>query len=153
MITWEEYETELPTYCEEVGLIAGDTEFNCSLKKAMEDSCLKADSRFPDDEPVRIENGILVIGKPKPDQPSPEVEAIGELLRDRLEKINLLDVIINVEKWLSLNKHFGPLSGFESRISDPVLRFVLTIFVTAPISVPPKPCARYRGFLASRSPG
>ena len=128
MITWEEYEAQLPTYCEEVGLIAGDTEFARTLKESMEASCQKADSQFPEDELVRIENGNLIIGKPKPDQPSPEVEEIGALLRDRLDKINLLDVIINVEKWLNLNKHFGPLSGFESRISDPVLRFVLTVF-------------------------
>ena len=128
MITWEEYEEQLPTYCEEVGLVAGDIEFTRALKITMEECCQSADSRFPDDELVRIENGNLIIGKPKPDQPSPEIEEIGALLRDRLEKINVLDVIINVEKWLNLNKHFGPLSGFESRISDPVLRFVLTIF-------------------------
>jgi len=112
MITWEEYEAQLPTYCEEVGLVAGDTEFTTTLKKSMETSCRKADSQFPEDELVRIENGNLIIGKPKPDQPLPEVEEIGALLRDRLDKINLLDVIINVEKWLNLNKHFGPLSGF-----------------------------------------
>ncbi|EDY86699.1 transposase [gamma proteobacterium HTCC5015] len=128
MIGWDEYEAQLPSYCEEVGLIAGDIEFTRTLKKAMETSCQNADGRFPDDELVRIENGNLIIGKPKPDQPSPEIEEIGALLRDRLEKINLLDVIINVEKWLNLNHHFGPLSGFESRISDPVLRFVLTVF-------------------------
>ncbi len=128
MITWEEYEEQLPTYCEEVGLVAGDIEFTRALKITMEECCQSADSRFPDDELVRIENGNLIIGKPKPDQPSTEIEEIGALLRDRLEKINVLDVIINVEKWLNLNKHFGPLSGFESRISDPVLRFVLTIF-------------------------
>lgn len=95
MITWEEYEAQLPTYCEEVGLVAGDTEFTRSLKKSMEENCRKADSRFPEDELVRIENGNLIIGKPKPDQPSPEVEEIGALLRDRLDKINVLDVIIN----------------------------------------------------------
>ncbi|UUA73609.1 Tn3 family transposase [Cellvibrio sp. QJXJ] len=128
MITWEEYEAQLPAYCEEVGLVDGDVEFARTLKDAMEASCHKADSQFPEDELVRIENGNLVIGKRKPDQPSPEIEEIGALLRDRLEKINVLDVIINVEKWLNLNKQFGPLSGFESRISDPVLRFVLTVF-------------------------
>ena len=128
MITWEEYETQLPFYCEQVELIQGDVEFTQTLKEAMEVACHRADEHFPDDELVRIENDNLIIGKPKPDQPSPEIEEIGTLLRDRLEKINLLDVIINVEKWLNLNKHFGPLSGFESRISDPVLRFVLTVF-------------------------
>tara|TARA_R110001599_G_scaffold157047_1_gene343062 strand:- start:424 stop:3411 length:2988 start_codon:yes stop_codon:yes gene_type:complete len=128
MITWEEYETQLPSYCEQVGLTRGDVEFTRTLKEAMEASCHGADACFPDDELVRIENGNLIIGKAKSDQPSLEIEEIGSLLRDRMEKINLLDVIFNVEKWLNLNKHFGPLSGFESRISDPVLRFVLTIF-------------------------
>lgn len=34
----------------------------------METSCRKADSQFPEDELVRVENGNLIIGKPKPDQ-------------------------------------------------------------------------------------
>ena len=54
MITWEEYEAQLPTYCEEVGLVAGDTEFTTTLKESMETSCRKADSQFPEDELVRI---------------------------------------------------------------------------------------------------
>lgn len=62
--------------------------------------CLKADKRFPNDETVRIEKGLLVIGKPKPAEKLAEIEAIGVLLRERLEKINLLDVILNVEQWL-----------------------------------------------------
>ena len=128
MITWDEYEAQLPSYCEEVGLIVGDVEFARNIKATMEDICKQADNRFPDDEQVRIENGQLIIGKKKAEQPLAEIEEISALLRERLEKINLLDVIINVEKWLNLNKHFGPLSGFESRISDPLLRFVLTVF-------------------------
>lgn len=128
LITWEEYEEQLSSYCEEVGLVNGSAEFTKQLKKSMLSACKKADNSFPDDELVRIENGKLIIGRPKSNSKSPEIEAIGGLLRERLEKVSLLDVIINVEKWLNLNKDFGPLSGFESRISNPLLRFVLTIF-------------------------
>lgn len=128
MITWEEYEAGLVAYCEEVGLVAGAAAFTQALKAAMKDSCQNADQRFPDDELVRFENGTLVIGKAKTDDPPPEIEAIGALLKDRLEKINLLDMVITVEKWLNLNHQFGPLSGFDSRIDDPFLRFVLTVF-------------------------
>ncbi|MCW8998817.1 MAG: Tn3 family transposase, partial [Kangiellaceae bacterium] len=128
LITWEEYEEQLPSYCEEVGLVSGSTEFTTHLKQAMLSACKNADNSFPDDELVHIENGKLIIGKPKNNIKSPEIETIGTFLRERLEKISLLDVIINVEKWLNLNKNFGPLTGFESRISDPLLRFVLTLF-------------------------
>ena len=60
--------------------------------------------------------------------PGEDIEKLGGLLRERLEKINLLDVILNAEQWLNLHKLFGPLSGFESRVDDPFLRFVLTLF-------------------------
>jgi TnpA family transposase len=128
MITWEEYAAGLDSYCEEVGLVAGAAAFTQALKASMEGTCLKADQRFPDDELVRIENGQLVIGRPKPEEVSPEIAVISSLLKDRLEKVNLLDMIINVEQWLDLNRLFGPLSGNESRVDDPFLRFVLTLF-------------------------
>lgn len=66
----------------------------------MTNSCQTVDQRFPDEELVRIENGKLVIGKTKADDPPPEIEAIAALLKDRLEKIKLLDMVITVEKWL-----------------------------------------------------
>ena len=128
MISWEQYEEELPGYCSALGLVAGDAAFTEALKVQMKEACVLADSVFPDDEYVRIEQGKLIIGKPKSNESSAEVEAIAPLLAERLEKINLLEVIINVEKWLSLNELFGPLSGFESRIDDPLLRFVLSLF-------------------------
>lgn len=128
MISWEEYEEQLPSYCEEVGLDMGDAEFTGNLKKKMVSACHNADNLFPHDELVRIEKGKLIIGKAKTEELSPEIEKLGALLRERLGKINLLDLIIDVEKWLDLSKHFGPLSGFESRVDDPTLRFVLTLF-------------------------
>ena len=128
MISWEQYDTELPGYCEELGLVKGSTEFTQALKTQLTEACYAADRNFPDDEQVRIENGKLIIGKSKAEEASREIEAISELLQDRLEKINLLDLIINAERWLSLHKLFGPLSGFESRVDDPFLRFVLTLF-------------------------
>lgn len=128
MISWEQYEEKLPGYCSEMGLVAGDTAFTEALKVQMKEACVLADSVFPDDEYVRIEQGKLIIGKPKSNESSAEVGEIAPLLAERLEKINLLEVIINVEKWLSLNELFGPLSGFESRIDDPLLRFVLSLF-------------------------
>jgi len=128
MISWEQYDTELPGYCEELGLVKGSTEFTQALKTQLTEACYAADRNFPDDEQVRIENGKLIIGKTKAEEASPEIEAISELLQDRLEKINLLDLIINAERWLSLHQLFGPLSGFESRVDDPFLRFVLTLF-------------------------
>lgn len=128
MISWEDYDDQLPSYCEQVGLAKGADEFTRSLKENMTNACTKADNHFPNDELVRIENGKLIIGKAKTEEPSPDIEKLGDILRERMGKINLLDLITDVEKWLDLSKHFGPLSGFDSRIDDPALRFILTLF-------------------------
>jgi TnpA family transposase len=128
LISWHEYEADYETYSEQVGIKSGDMAFTNQLKSDMTAACEKADQRFPDDETVRIEQGQLIIGKPKTNVLGEDIEKLGVLLRERLEKINLLDVILNAEQWLNLHKHFGPLSGFESRVDDPFLRFVLTLF-------------------------
>lgn len=90
--------------------------------------CYVVDCNFLDDEQVCIENGKLIIGKSKVEEVLWEIEVILELLQDWLEKINLLDFIINVECWLLLYKLFGFLLGFEFRVDDLFLCFVLMLF-------------------------
>jgi len=127
-ISWQEYEQDYQSYSDQVGIKAGTEAFTSQLFSDLVSACQKSDQQFPNDETVRIENSQLVIGKPKADGPCQAIEKLGTLLRDRLEKTNLLDVILSAEQWLDLHKHFGPLSGNESRVDDPFLRFVLTLF-------------------------
>ena len=45
---------------------------------------------------------------------------------DKMPIINIVDVIVDVEKWLSLSVHFKPLSGYETKIREYPSRFVAT---------------------------
>lgn len=128
MVTWAEYFEQLEDYTKQVGLVMGDSEFTKHLRQSFIDVCHKADRNFPDDEYIRFENGKLVVSKAKAKKPNKKLEEIDSILKKRMEKKNILDVIIDVESWLNLSKSFGPLSGFESKIDDPVKRFVLTEF-------------------------
>lgn len=127
-ISWAEYEEGLVYYCDEVELQSDAILFTDSLQKRLSDACHKADQALPEDETVRIEKGKLVIGRTRAEEPTQEVVEFGKMLRDRLKKISLLDLIVDGENWLNLSRHFGPLSGNLSRIDDPELRFVLTLF-------------------------
>lgn len=127
-ISDEEYNEQLETYCDEVGLVAGGPMFAADLKKHLLESCQLADTRFPDDDYTRIEFGKLVIGKAQTTKVTQRQKEIDSLLKARMRKISLLDVIIDIEKWMGLSKDFGPLSGLASKIDDPIKRFILTIF-------------------------
>lgn len=128
LISLEQYESELPGYCEQLDIVAGDKEFTNDLREIMIQHCLDADNNVSKDSLVSIENGKMIIGKDEPKQKSAEIKELELLLEERIEKVNLLDVIITVEQWLSLHLSFGPLSDFESKIEDPMIRFVLTLF-------------------------
>ncbi|MBL4869084.1 MAG: Tn3 family transposase [Pseudomonadales bacterium] len=127
-ITDEEYEDQLDTYCDEVGLVAGAAEFTEHLKNEMLAICHTADERFPEDDDIRFDSGRLVVSRQKADEPPKRIKEIDLILKDRMSKLSLLDVIIDVEKWMGLSSTFGPLSGLESKIDDSVKRFILTIF-------------------------
>jgi hypothetical protein len=49
-------------------------------------------------------------------------------LREQLTPVNLLDVLIDTKKWLNWTRHFGPLSGHDTKLVDPVFRYLITVF-------------------------
>lgn len=48
------------------------------------------------------------------------------MIMDQMPIINIVDVIVDVEKWLSLSVYFKPLSGYETKIREYPSRFVAT---------------------------
>lgn len=127
-IPWEDYEKSLPSYCEEVELPSDAATFTRALKTRLTEACDQADRQFPKDDTVRIDRGQLIIGRHKTEETSPEIKKLGHVLKERLEKISLLDMIVDSENWLNLSRGFGPLSGHQSRLDDVNTRFILTVF-------------------------
>ena len=41
---------------------------------------------------------------------------------------HLLDILKNVQHWVGYTRHFGPPSGADPKLSDPVLRYIFTVF-------------------------
>ncbi len=46
----------------------------------------------------------------------------------RLPERTVLDILCNVEHWTHWTKHFGPLSGSDSKLEDPTERYIVTTF-------------------------
>ena len=64
-----------------------------------------------------------------PAQPVPEdLATLEALLKARLPERHLLDVLKNVQYWVGYTRHFGPPSGADPKLTDPVLRYIFTVF-------------------------
>ena len=50
------------------------------------------------------------------------------LIERKIKPVSILDVLCDTEKWLNWTQCFGPLSGFDAKITDPVERYITTTF-------------------------
>ncbi|MEL7144081.1 MAG: Tn3 family transposase [Cyanobacteria bacterium J06573_11] len=47
------------------------------------------------------------------------------MIAERMKPVNLLDVLVDTEQWLTWTKHFKPVSGYEAKMENPVARYHL----------------------------
>ena len=94
----------------------------------MTEAVQATDRSFPDNADLRIENGEPILRRPdKAAGPSGKL-AIELLVAERLEPTNLLDVLRDTEHWLHWTRFFGPISGHDAKLDDPLTRYLTTTF-------------------------
>ncbi len=75
-----------------------------------------------------IENGEPVLRKLDRRSAPDNLPLVNQMAREQMRPVNLLDVLIDTEKWLNWTRHFGPLSGYETKLDAPVFRYLMTVF-------------------------
>lgn len=56
------------------------------------------------------------------------MKLIESLLKERLQPINILDILTDTELWLNWTRFFHPISGYEAKIDQPIARYLTTTF-------------------------
>ena len=98
------------------------------LRETLNKSISEIDNSFPDNKYVKIVKNEPVISKLEKIKYPEQKYKIDELIAKRLNHINILDVITDTEHWLNWTKHFGLISGHESKIDNPKVRYLLSAF-------------------------
>lgn len=128
LVGWEEYERLVGRYAEIAGLPAEGAAFAGHLRGWLSGVAAATDRAFPDNEAVRIEDGVPTIRKPEK-RPVPEgLRAFEELVAERLEPVNILEILTDTEHWLHWTQFFGPISGYETKLEDPTTRHLAAVF-------------------------
>jgi len=127
LISWTQYHQEVADYGKLVELPTDGKAFVAHVRAWLEERARQTDATFPNED-VRIEKGEPII---RPLDKKPVPEGLAELeaaLVERLQPVNILDVLTHTEKWLNWTRFFGPVSGYDSKLEHPVARYLTAVF-------------------------
>jgi TnpA family transposase len=127
-VSQPEYEAAVGEYCVQVGLPSDKHRFVTQLRDWLTQTARRVDAAFPENEYLSIENGEPVLRRlEKKAQPS-QLRMVEQMLVEELSPMSVLDVLADTENWLHWSRHFGPLSGHDAKLDDPIARYVATVF-------------------------
>lgn len=124
----EEFQRELPRYCEIVGLPTDGNAFGEKLRNELNAALDETDANFPANDSIEFVDQELVIHKPGKEPEPPNRTLSDQAITASMPQVSILDLLTDTEQWLDPHKLFGPLSGFDAKVDDPRKRFITTLF-------------------------
>ncbi len=129
LLSWEQCQKSLQSYCEELDFAPEAEEFVASLKTQLSQLSHSVDQLCQQGDFISInEDGEPVLKKIQAKNPSTEAAALEKAILQRMPERSILDILCNVEHWLNWTRHLGMLSGSEPKIDKPAERYILTAF-------------------------
>ena len=128
-LSLEECARRLPAYCQALQFAPTASGFVAELRDRLRQVSHRVDRAYPDNTELTIDEAGTPHLKRLGAQPIPEdFQTVEALLKERMPERHLLDILRNVQHWVGYTRHFGPPSGADPKLADPVLRYLFTIF-------------------------
>jgi TnpA family transposase len=129
LLPWSACVCRLPAYCQALQMPETAESFVAHLRQRLRHVTERVDAAFPDNAELTIDEMGTPHLKRLKAQPIPEdLETLEALLKERMPERHLLDILKNVQDWVSYTRHFGPASGNDRRLDDSISRYLLTVF-------------------------
>jgi TnpA family transposase len=129
LLDWESCQPLLTEYCDEVNIPFNANDFVKVLKDNLSKIAQRVDKQYPDlTELIIDEQGNPILKKRYPKQRSQPAIWLAQEIKNRMPERNLLDIICNSHHYAGWAYEFGPVTGFDSKLSDPIERYILTNF-------------------------
>lgn len=128
LITWKEYEENISLFGEQVNIPIESKCFIKFSKDKLSQISSNADKSFPHNQYLRIEKGEPILSRIKRKKDPNKLKQVEALLAETLQSVSILDVLSDTEQWLNWTKYFGPISGLDSKLDNPIDRYIITTF-------------------------
>jgi TnpA family transposase len=128
LVSEEEYRKGIASYGERAGIPVEAATFVASLKDRLTKAAAKADDGFPTNEYLRIEGGEATLKRLRRKPEPAGLKRFERILKERMEPVGILEALSDTEEWLNWTRHFGPISGNDSKLENPAERYLVTTF-------------------------
>lgn len=125
-ISWDEFNLNVDEYCRAAKLPVDRHQIIINLQTKLRETAKKVDNNYHANPYLVINESKPILKKLPTKEPHPELDKIRQSVMAEMPIISIVDVMIDVERWLNLSVFFKPLSGNESKIADYSPRFVAT---------------------------
>jgi TnpA family transposase len=150
LLPWSECEPLLEGFCAEVGLPATAAGFTGQLRHAHLDAAAALDAGYEDNADLVIgEDGVPSLKRRRSAGTPQAAEKLAEAVGRRMPERSLLSIVARTAYWLGWHHHFGPASGSDPKISDPLGRYCMAVF-TGGANIGPYEAARHIAGVSAR---
>jgi TnpA family transposase len=128
LLPWEACLLMVSDYCQNSGIAQDGKAAVFQIRQQLADKANQIDKRYPKIKELVIdEKGIPILKKrsKQSEDFDPELESI---IKARMPKRKLIDVLVNVNHYTGWATVFGPISGSDPKIPNAVERYILTTF-------------------------
>ena len=125
----EECEGKVDDYCGKLNFPSDSAQFIKQLKNELKEKARCVDAAYPDTAELTIDkDGKPTLHKRGPKKRPSSAVWLEKMIKSRLKKRNLLDVFCSSHFYCDWAHEFGPISGDEAKIKNPIERYLLTSF-------------------------
>jgi len=151
LLAWEAVQETLGSYLVEVGLAeqGESAEFDAKffrqqLEDKLRNAAAAADAGYPENEGLVIdpETGIPSLKAFRADGQRPSAKRLEQEIKARMPERSLMGIVARTAYWVEWWRRFGPPSGNEPKLTDPLGRYVIVTFVKG-INMGPYEAARH----------
>ena len=129
LLAWDVCEPQIEQFCQELEIPATPETFVKHLQQWLTQVASVVDQVCKDGTQVTLSATGEPVLKRIPALTKPAgADKLEALIQQRLPERSILDILTNVEHWLNWTRHFGPQSGSEPKLDNPVERYLLTVF-------------------------
>ena len=140
----------LEGFCAGAGLPSTAAGFTERLRHAHLDAAAVLDAGYEDNAGLVIgEDGVPALKRHRSAGTPEAAERLAEAVARRMPERSLLSIVARTVYWLGWHHHFGPASGADPKISDPLGRYCMAVF-TGGVNIGPYEAARHISGVSAR---
>jgi TnpA family transposase len=130
LLGWEECEPLLKEFCAEAGLPTTADEFVDQVRSKLVAKAAQVDAGYPENADLTIDpdTGRPTLKRRKGKDRTRSAIVLEQRIKQRMPERTVLEIVARTAYWIGWHHHFGPASGSDPKLQNPLVRYAVTTF-------------------------